>query len=236
MIRKMVKMERPMLKNKSKYCYDNGVLINKKNIKEANVLDAFSRDVTTFRISQLTYNNTVINNFFKLEDYLKLHYFLFQDIFYFAGEIRDETIYKSNEPYFTGDNNKTSIFATPNSIVPQLEYNLSMMGKRVRNIKSRDDLLEYLSYFYGELNVIHPFREGNGRTLRTYLKLLVEHLNKYFSAEIGEFELDYSLWSVEDREELLKSTIICNVTCNHNYIKNCFDKVLVEKKTKNKNR
>ena len=222
--------------DKSKYCYSNGFLINKKGIRDAKVLDAFSRDVTTFRISQLAYDKTVINDFFKSSDYLNLHKFLFNDIFPFAGEIRDEVIYKSNEPYFTGDFNKTSIFAMPNSIVLQLEYNLSLMQKQARGINSRDSLLDYLSYFYGELNIIHPFREGNGRTLRTYLKLLVDYLNRYFPPEMGELELDYSLWDLVDREELLKSTIICNVTCNCSYIRDCFDKVLVEKELSRRKR
>ena len=97
-----------MLKNHSKYCYENGVLINKKNIQDAAILDAFSRDVTTFRISQLSYNHTVIKNFFRMEDYLDLHKFLFSDIFPFAGEIRDESIYKSNAPYFVDEYNKTA--------------------------------------------------------------------------------------------------------------------------------
>lgn len=226
-----------MLKNSSKYCYDNGVLINKKNIRDASMLDAFSRDVTTFRISQLSCDNKVIKDFFRMEDYLNLHKFLFSDIFPFAGEIRDESIYKSNEPYFVDEYNKTSIFATSNSIIPQLRKNLNLMKEKVRYIKNRDDLLNYLSYFYGEINVIHPFREGNGRTLRTYLKLLVDYLNSYFPPEMGEFEIDYSLWDSGDREELLRSTIICNVTCNYSYIKRCFDKVLVSKeKLKKKSR
>lgn len=234
-----MKMKKVMVndvaENNSRYCYENGVLINKRGIRDAKVLDAFSRDVTTFRISQLVYNNTIINDFFKISDYLKLHNFLFGDIFSFAGEIRDEAIYKSNEPYYTDSFRKTTIFATPNSIIPQLENNLSLMRKNVRMINSRDSLLDYLAYFYGELNMIHPFREGNGRTLRTYLKLLVDYLNDYFPPEMGEVELDYSLWSPEDREELLKSTIICNVTCNCNYIRNCFDKVLVEKELARRN-
>lgn len=223
-----------MAANESKYCYDNGVLINKKGIRDSRTLEAFSRDVTTFRISQLGCNNTVINNFFNIKDYLNLHGFLFSDIYPFAGEIRDEVIYKSNEPYFTDEFNKTAIFAMPHTIVIQLRKNLDVMKEQVRKIKSRDDLLDYIAYFYGEMNVIHPFREGNGRTLRTYFKLLVDHLNEYFPPEMGQMELDYSLWSVDDREELLKATIICNLTCNCSYIRECFDKVLVDKTLSNK--
>jgi len=222
-------MERHVLKRQSNYCYEDGVLKNKFDIHDAEKLDALARDITTFRISQLSCNNDIVHNFFQFDDYLKLHYYLFSDIYPFAGEIRDESIYKSNEPYFTGENNKTCIFAEPGCIVMQMrEYFRKMQGS-IRRIKTRDDLLNFISYYYGEINFIHPFREGNGRTLRTYMKLLIDYLVKYLPEELQNLEIDYSLWDASDRQELLRATIICGVTLNDSYIKNCFDKVLVEK-------
>lgn len=222
-------MPRHMLKSKSKYCYDDGVLINKFDIHDAALLEAFSRDATTYRISQLVYENKVITNFFRIEDYLKLHYYLFSDVFPFAGEIRDETIYKSNEPYFTSEYNRTCIFAEPIYIVDNLKRYFGMMQQNVRKIDSREKLLDYIAYFYGEINFIHPFREGNGRTLRTYMKLLVDYLVQYFPDDMKGLEINYALWDAADREELLKATIICGVTTDCSYIKRCFYKVLVEK-------
>ncbi|MDR1851369.1 MAG: Fic family protein [Propionibacteriaceae bacterium] len=35
----------------------------------------------------------------------------------------------------------------------------------------RSQLVERLAYYYSELNILHPFREGNGRTIRTLLSL-----------------------------------------------------------------
>ena len=55
------------------------------------------------------------------------------------------------------------------------------MKNKISTINSRSDLVNYLAYYYGELNMVHPFREGNGRTLRTYFLLLVHELNKYIS-------------------------------------------------------
>jgi len=145
-------MERHVLKRQSNYCYEDGVLKNKFDIHDAEKLDALARDITTFRISQLSCNNDIVHNFFQFDDYLKLHYYLFSDIYPFAGEIRDESIYKSNEPYFTGENNKTCIFAEPGCIVMQMrEYFRKMQGS-IRRIKTRDDLLNFISYYYGEIN------------------------------------------------------------------------------------
>ena len=79
--------------------------------------------------------------------------------------------------------------------------------------------------------MIHPFREGNGRTLRTFMTMLVDYLN--FQLDLG-VELQYSLWNDDDRENLLKSTIISNVTGNTDGIRECFDKVLVSTQIKKK--
>ncbi len=154
-------MERKVLKNKSKYCYDDGTLINKFQLHDKDLLDSLTRDITTYRIAQLDCKKVVMQNFFDIRNYLALHKFLFSDVFDFAGEIRDEMIYKSNAPYYTDEYRKTSIFATPSSIVPQLKSYFSKMERQAFSIKSRDDLLDYLAYFYGEINVIHPFRDEN---------------------------------------------------------------------------
>ena len=105
------------------------------------------------------------------------------------------------------------------------------MGCKISKLSSREELLAYLSYYYGELNMIHPFREGNGRTLRTYFLLLLKNISLSF----GEFELDYSLWNEEDMKTLTKATIINSINCSIEGIYECFDKVLVSKnKRKNK--
>ena len=101
-----------------------------------------------------------------------------------------------------------------------------------RKIHNRDDLLDFISYFYSEINMVHPFREGNGRTLRIYMELLVEHLCSIL--EIPSFEIHYSLWEYFDRENLLKATILSSITADTNEIKKCFDIVLVEVPKKKK--
>ncbi len=44
-------------------------------------------------------------------------------------------------------------------------------------------LLERLSWYVGELNVLHPFREGNGRVLRAWLRQLGQHNGLLFHFE-----------------------------------------------------
>ena len=210
------------MENVSKYCYDNGVLKNKLGIRDLEQLHAVERNITTYRISQLRCAENFIHDFSKVDNYLSIHRFLFSDIYSFAGEIRDEAIYKSNEPYYNG---KTP-FCYPSFIYEQLDFNLKKMCRNIKNIKSRDDFVKYISYFYGEMNMIHPFREGNGRTLRIFMELFVENANRYL--DIPNMEIHYSLWDGEDREKLLKATIYSGITGNTDGIEECFDKVLVE--------
>lgn len=227
--------------NPSKYCYDNGVLINKFDIYDLEQLHKVERGITIYKISELKYikeeylNGSLLNdslerkfvidlfhNFFNVDYYLMIHYILFKDIYSFAGEVRDEAIYKSNEPYF---HSKTP-FCYPSLIYTNLDYYLKEMRDNVYKINSREKLLQYISYYYGELNMIHPFREGNGRTLRVYMEFLVDYL------DFNDLEIRYSLWSDDDREELLKSTVVSSVTGDTSGIMGCFDKVLVEKEKK----
>ena len=72
----------------------------------------------------------------------------------------------------------------------------------------------------------HLIGEGNGRTLRVYMEFLVDYL------DFNDLEIRYSLWSDDDREELLKSTVVSSVTGDTSGIMGCFDKVLVEKEKK----
>jgi len=56
-----------------------------------------------------------------------------------------------------------------------------------------DEFIEKLSYFITELNIIHPFREGNGRVIREYFRILLERKNLF---------VDYS-----DKEKYLEAMI-----------------------------
>ncbi len=229
------------MENVSKYCYDNGVLINNFNIMNINDLKIAEVDATTKRISELKYIesrfseldknnpdnvdisgvNFLFRNCFDINMYLFIHYYIFQDVYPFAGQIRDEAIYKSNAPYFSG---KTP-FCYPSFIYSNLDYYLKEMRDNVRKIKTREDLIKYISYYYGEINVIHPFREGNGRTLRMYMEILVHYLNRFLS--IPDMEIHYSLWDAKDRENLLKATIFSTINGDTSLLEACFDKVLV---------
>jgi cell filamentation protein len=58
------------------------------------------------------------------------------------------------------------------------------------DIKGSTQMADRLAYYLGEINMIHPFREGNGRTQRVYIELLAKNSKR--------FELDFTLISKEE--------------------------------------
>ena len=83
----------------------------------------------------------------------EIHRFLFQDIFDFAGKTRDVNLSKGN-------------FRFANLLY--LESNLAIIEKMPED--SFDEIIEK----YVEMNVAHPFREGNGRATRIWLDLMLK--------------------------------------------------------------
>ncbi len=82
-----------------------------------------------------------------------IHAYLFDDIYDFAGKIRDVNIAKS-----------TTAFAR----VMYLESSLKHIDAMLQS--SFDEIIEK----YVEMNVAHPFREGNGRATRIWLDLILK--------------------------------------------------------------
>ena len=109
----------------------------------------------------------------KFESLSKIHKYLFNDIYHFAGEIRRENIAKGNFR-----------FAPVMYLKASLEHIDSMPQSNF------DEIIDK----YVEMNVAHPFREGNGRSTRIWLDLILKK-------EIGKV-VD---WSKVDKEDYLSA-------------------------------
>lgn len=83
----------------------------------------------------------------------KIHDYLFDDIYYFAGKIRKENIAKSNFRF------------VPIAYIDSAIQNVEKMPQ-----SNFDEIIEK----YIEMNIIHPFREGNGRSTRIWLDLILK--------------------------------------------------------------
>ena len=112
------------------------------------------------------------------ENLKKVHQNLFCDIYPFAGEIRTCTISKN------GYN-----FSNPEYIERECYDILNEYDKKIDDVKSIGEYAFVLAPFYYDLIRIHPFREGNGRSIREFLREVVLIKNKNLPFEV---ELDYT--------------------------------------------
>ncbi len=69
-------------------------------------------------------------------------------------------------------------FAHTPHIISQLKQLLSELSDENCLVGlNKNDFSDRLAHYYSELNIIHPFREGNGRTIRTFMSLLAANAN-----------------------------------------------------------
>ena len=152
----------------SKYCYpSSNVLINKKNIKNAKDLFVAEKRYTSARL--LAIQRSPIIGDFDLNHLQKIHKYIFQDIYEWAGEIRTVEIGKGN------------LFC-PTHFIPQ--YAETVFSNYYSECKAtRNDINEFVNALakkYGDLNALHPFREGNGRTQREFAREICLHFGYAF--------------------------------------------------------
>lgn len=145
----------------SAYCYKGtDVLINLLNIRDNKTLQRAESRIVATKLFELRKNEMIGN--FDAEHFIKIHKFLFEDIYPFAGKFRTENIAKG---YFS--------FAEWEYIDTELRKLLEKLHKsNLLKNDTRAELVKDLAYYLAELNVLHPFREGNGRTIREFIREL----------------------------------------------------------------
>ena len=205
------------LSSQSKYCYPNSnVLINNFNIQNQENLNKAERNITALMLLKLqTSPIPEANKLFSVEYFTNLHKQVFEHIYPFAGKIRNENMIKGNTP-----------FCRPEFIYNYLNMLFEKMFEDVKKIKTKEDIITFLAYYYSEINIVHPFREGNGRIMREFLRQVVEFLNKVLNFNL---ELDFSNVTEEDKENLMNGSISSAVTGNLDLLKKFFMNVLKEK-------
>lgn len=167
------------------YCYpDSNVLKNKLNIRESKLLKTAEEEITLIKQMELL-KNPIKGNFSKAH-LMNIHKFIFEDIYSFAGKIRKEQISKAD-----------TLFYPPNLIDRELDKVFAKIKeKNMLKETDREKVFDNLAYVMTELNIIHPFREGNGRSIREFIRLMAKRMG---------YDLN---WGNVDREELLEASIL----------------------------
>lgn len=143
------------------YCYPGtNVLVNKFGITNRKKLQDMETEITSIRLYELQENP--IQGKFDFNHLRKIHKYIFQDLYSWAGQIRTIDISKENSMFCTTrciNDYAREIF---DNYYPECKKNAKDPGK----------FIEGLSKYYGDLNALHPFREGNGRTQREFARTL----------------------------------------------------------------
>lgn len=176
------------------YCYPGSdVLINKLNITDAGILHTAEREITSLRMAEVM-NGRWIRGKFDFEHLKRIHKFLFGDIYAWAGEVRRINISKGN-PFCRAE----FIDEQMNEIFERLKQENDL-----RDLHTRESIGKRLAYYMGEINAVHPFREGNGRAQRLFIEHLAHLLgwqldykkidsNDMLTASIKAFDCDYGM-------------------------------------------
>lgn len=137
------------------YCYpDSKVLKNKLNIQDEETLAEVERKITGLKAVEFMSEPFPEPLNFK---YIKrLHKFLFDEIYDWAGMARIIDISKGN------------IFCQHELIEINAEALMNELAAE-KYLTNTRDITERLAYYLGDLNSIHPFREGNGRVQRLFI-------------------------------------------------------------------
>lgn len=186
----------------SNRCYEGTTcLINKLNIRDEQVLAKVESTIVIGKISCLM--KQPIQGNFDFEHYQSIHRFLFCDLYDWAGQIRDVNLSKKGTAFVS----VSEIYTCGN-----------LFFKRLREFRAdglnRRELAENIADFYHTLNMLHPFREGNGRTQRIFFA--------QWAKQCLNYQIDFSLL---EPDEFMIATIYAAQGVM-DYLTDCFDVIL----------
>jgi cell filamentation protein len=142
------------------------ILQNLLHIQEPQRLERFEVEMSFLRAEE-----PLPEGRFDASHYCKIHHHLFQDVYAWAGQYRTVRTSKGGNP-----------FCYPEYIHEHMDVLFKRLenGSVLLNVSSVD-FIRILAKFLGELNAIHPFREGNGRAQLAFLDLLGKAFSHPFS-------------------------------------------------------
>lgn len=198
--------------SKSHYYYPGTeTLINFFQEKDPGKLDQIEIYYTSLRQMELIQKPIKGNWDF---DHLKsVHEYIFQDIYPFAGQVRTENISKGFQ------------FAPAMFIESSADNVFMELQDEQKNFSSLSfkEFADRAAYYMAEINVLHPFREGNGRALREFIRELA--VNQGYSLD----------WNKADKDAILLASI--RSTVNHSPLAKLLEDCMVKDDlSKKKNR
>jgi cell filamentation protein, protein adenylyltransferase len=142
------------------YTYKNStVLVNKLDLRSQEELDAFEAEISNARAEE-----PLPDGMLDFAHYKAVHHHLFQDVYQW-GHVRTVRISKGGNPFCFPENIEGQAYKLFDDL-RNADY--------LRNLDTQT-FSSKAAHFLSELNAIHAFREGNGRSQLTFFALLADY-------------------------------------------------------------
>jgi len=162
---------------KDKHSYENGVLINKLNIKDEEELSKVEADISFIKLLNIDsinvdyFNESLIQN---------IHKHIFEDIYPWAGEYRTVPIIKEELvlPAYSIP------YSEPKNISKELNEKLVQLNSISWQNYNTKEIANSFARKLALLWRVHPFRDGNTRTMLSFAYLYAREHNFPFDMKI----------------------------------------------------
>ena len=171
---------------KDPYLYPHtDILKNLADIRDREMLSCMEAEYTSIRLAELVTSESVSR--FDFAALCDMHHYIFQDIYEWAGKIRIINIEKS-EPALGGISIEYSnCFDIVNDATSALDKMNHCSWEKV----SIDEVAEIFSKYLAELWKVHPYREGNTRTVIIFCSQFIESKGFYIDSDLFKDHAQY---------------------------------------------
>ncbi len=149
----------------------SGVLKNRLSITDEATLELAEAALVATRSYELSV--TPLKGLFNLAHLQAIHSYLFADVYEWAGQLRTVDISKCGHMFA----HHAHVGGAAETIFEQLKKERYLAGLEAAAFSER------VAYYFGELNALHPFREGNGRAQREFISHLAGATGYYIAWE-----------------------------------------------------
>lgn len=150
-----------------------GTLLNKPGLRHGGVLRQFEYEQSALRLAEM--REKPVAGRFDLGHLKAIHAHVFQDVYHWAGDLRTINLSKGGSSFVRA----SELVAEGARLATELEREQHLRGL------SKGPFVERLAHHQAAWNALHPFREGNGRTLREFFG----HLARQAGYELDQTRL-----------------------------------------------
>tara|TARA_R110002073_G_scaffold211794_7_gene372144 strand:+ start:2512 stop:3120 length:609 start_codon:yes stop_codon:yes gene_type:complete len=172
-------------------------LKNIPDLQTASQLKAFEEVIFQANFQEAT-DNITSRKLIDLSGWMAVHHICFSEVYEWAGQLRTIRIAKGN-----------TVFSYPENI----EQEANKLFKKLNELLHSNQLTSALAAeYFAEINILHPFREGNGRTQRILFTEVYRRIGYWVN------------YDLTDQEEMIKA-MIAGYNGDYDPVKGLFERI-----------